>query len=258
MIAYYPMPKFIPVSISPCQLFCKHCMGKYLKGMKKIYEGKELIKLKKLDLNGVLISGGFDRRGRIKNLQKMLPYMKELRKKFCVALHSGFVDRKLAEMARESVDIVFVDLPSSNGIKNVYGLDAKPDDYFQNMEYFIDADIMVSPHITAGLNYGNIEEWELLDELKGYKIVKLVVDVIMPTPETPFENVSIDMDGLRQFFRETRKKLKRVALGCMRPRGRRIDEIAYEEGIKEIALPSLKLLKKIKNFEKKEVCCGCP
>ena len=241
MIAYYPMPKFIPVSISPCQLFCKHCMGKYLKGMKKIYEGKELIKLKKLDLNGVLISGGFDRRGRIKNLQKMLPYMKELKKKFCVALHSGFVD-----------------LPSSNGIKNVYGLDAKTDDYFQNMEYFIDADIMVSPHITAGLNYGNIEEWELLDELKGYKIVKLVVDVIMPTPETPFENVSIDMDGLRQFFRETRKKLKRVALGCMRPRGRRIDEIAYEEGIKEIALPSLKLLKKIKNFEKKEVCCGCP
>ena len=258
MIAYYPMPKFLPVSISPCKLLCKHCMGKYLKGMKKIYDGEELLKLGEKKLNGVLISGGFDKHGKLQNLEKMLPHMKELRKKFCVALHPGFIDEEIASMARESIDIAFVDLPSANGIKNVYGLDATPSDYFHNMEYFIDAGVAISPHITAGLNYGKIEEWELLDMLKKYKIVKLVIDVIIPTKETPFENVSIDIEELREFFREARKKFKRIALGCMRPRRQKIDEIAYEEGIKEIALPSLKLLKRMENFEKRELCCGCP
>ena len=258
MIAYYPMPKFPPISISPCKLMCKHCMGKYLKGMRKIYDANKLLSLKNENLNGVLISGGFNKKGELENLEKMIPAMKILRRKFCVALHPGFLNKKIFEELKESIDISFVDLPSNNGIKNVYGLQATTDDYFQNMENFIDAGIMVSPHITVGLNYGKIEEWEILDRVKEYKVVKVVIDVIIPTKGTPFEKVIINMEELKEFLIESRKKLKRVAIGCMRPRGMGIEEMAYEVGINEMAAPPLKLIKKVDSIKRKEMCCGCP
>jgi len=258
MIAYYPKPKFLPISISPCKLMCKHCMGKYLNGMIKIYDENKLLQLYKKELNGILISGGFDRNGKLINLERMIPAMKKLREKFCVAIHPGFIDAEMVEKLKESVDIAFVDIAANNGIKNVYGLDATTDDYIRNMENFIDARIDVSPHITVGLNYGKIEEWELIELLRNYRIVKLVIDVIMPTKGTPFQNVEIDLNMLEEFFKESRKKFKRIALGCMRPRHLPIDSIAYDAGINEIALPSPRLLKKVRDFEKKEICCGCP
>ena len=258
MIAYYPMPNFIPISISPCKLMCKHCMGKYLEGMKKVYNKNELLEFANKNLNGILISGGFDRKGRLMNLKKMLPAMKILKNNFCIALHPGFIDEKTAYEISKSTDIVFVDLPSNNAIKNVYGLNAKTDDYFKNMEILINAGAKVSPHITVGLNYGKIEEWELLDRVRNYPITKLVIDVIIPTKGTPFENVSINIEELKNFFKEAKKKIKRIALGCMRPRNG-IDKIAYEIGIKEIAVPSIHLLQNLKEeVIKRNVCCGCP
>ncbi len=261
MIAYYPVPKFIPISISPCMLMCKHCMGKYLEGMKKIYEPEKLLQFGIHHAGrggtGMLVSGGYTRDGRLLNLEKMLPAMKKLRKKMCIAVHPGFIDMEEAEKMTEAVDIAFVDIASDGGIKNVYGLNATTMDYIKNMEYLIDAGIKVSPHITLGLNFGKIEEWELLDEIKKHRIVKLVIDVILPTKGTPFENVETNLEEIRDFLMEARKKFDRIAMGCMRPRNG-IDEIAYEIGIDEIAVPSPKLVKKVANVEKRYVCCGCP
>ncbi len=261
MIAYYPMPHFPPIAISNCKLMCKHCMGKYLNSMRKIFDGKKLLEYgNKHELNGMLISGGFDKSGRLINLKKMLPSMKILRKKMCIAIHPGFIDKNLAHEIYESSSIAFIDLPCNNGIKNVFGLNATTDDYFKNMELLLDEGMKVSPHITVGLNYGNIEEWEILDRVKNYKIEKLVIDVIMPTKGTPFENVKVDMEALPKFFDEAKRKIKRLALGCMRPRNG-VDAIAYQHGIKEIAVPSIKLVRHAEGKEKiikKNICCGCP
>jgi len=49
-----------------------------------------------------------------------------------------------------------------------------------------------------------------------------------------------------------------VAIGCMRPRGKGIEEMAYKIGIDALAVPPLSLIRKIKEIEKKEICCGCP
>ncbi len=261
MIAYYPVPKFVPISISPCLLMCKHCMGKYLNGMKKIYDPAKMHEFGLLHAKqggtGMLVSGGYDKEGRLMNLKKMLPVMKLLRERMCIAVHPGFVDEEEAEEISDSADIAFVDIACDNGIKNVYGLNAETEDYIRNMEYLIDAGIDVSPHITLGLNFGKIEEWELLDEIKGHKIIKLVIDVILPTKGTPFENVGVDLNEVEEFLKEAGKKFDRVALGCMRPRNG-IDEIALKNGIDEIAVPSPKLVKKVENVEKRYVCCGCP
>lgn len=259
MIAYFPKPCFIPVAISDCKLNCKHCMGRYLKQMINIKTEKELLKFGiTFRGNGILISGGFDEKGELINLEKMLPIIKKLKKRMYVAIHPGFVNEEVADKIAEACDIAFVDLPAKNAIRRVLRLNATVEDYFENMEKLMEAGIKISPHITAGLNYGKIEEWELLDKLKNYKIEKLVLNFIVPTAKTSFGNVRINEEEAVEFVKEAKNKIKDVVIGCMRPRQLDIDLI--NAGVKEIANPSKIVLEYAKEkgivVEKKPYCCG--
>ena len=259
MIVYTPKPNFMPVAISNCKLNCLHCMGKYLRQMIQIYEGEELREFgEKFNGKGFLISGGFDKNGRLINLEKMLPAIEELSRKFYIAIHPGFLNATLASKVAKACDIAFVDLPSRNAIKNVFRLDATQHKYFHTMEMLIENGLKVSPHITAGLNFGEIEEWEILDELKGYKVEKIVLNFILPTTGTSFENVEIEMEEAIKFAKEARKKFADVAIGCMRPRN--LDIPLIEAGIEEIANPSKEamryMIEKGIKFETRDYCCG--
>ncbi len=259
MIAYFPKPCFIPVAISDCKLNCKHCMGRYLKQMLKLETEKELLKFGlSFKGNGILVSGGFDEKGRLINLEKMLPVIEKLKDRIYIAIHPGFVNEELADEMAKACDIAFVDLPAKNAIKNVLKLNATVEDYFENMEKLMEAGIKISPHITVGLNYGKIEEWELLDKLKNYKIEKLVLNFIVPTAKTSFENVRINEEEAIEFVKEAKNKVKNVVIGCMRPRN--LDINLIEAGIKEIANPSKKALEYAKEkgimVEAKPYCCG--
>ena len=258
MISYFPKPKFMPVAISNCRLGCKHCMGKYLKEMKCIYSPDKLLRFgNEFEGIGLLISGGFDENGKLINIEKMIPVIKKLSKKLYIAIHPGFVDEKIATEMAEVCNIAFIDLPSANAIKNVLGLNAKMEDYFHNMQLLIDAGMKVSPHITLGLNYGRVEEWEILDELVKYNFEKLVLNFIVPTTKTPFEKVKIDKQEAVEFVREAKKKFK-IAIGCMRPRSLDIDLV--KEGVKEMANPSKKAMNYAKEkgmkVEIRQYCCG--
>ena len=252
MIAYFPKPEFIPIAISKCMLNCKHCYGKFLRQMIFIDKPEKLLEFgKKFGGNGILISGGFDKNGKLINLEKMLPSIKKLKEKFYVAVHSGFVDKKMAEEIANACHIAFIDLPSANAIKNVIGLKVRQEDYFINMDKLIEAGIKVSPHITLGLNFGKIEENEILDEIKNYNIEKLILNIAIPAVKTEFENVILDEGEVIKFIKEAKRKVKRLAIGCMRPRS--IDE-KIAKVVREIALPSKKILKFV--IEKKRYCCG--
>jgi len=255
MIAYIPKPFFPPITLSKnCMLNCTHCRGRYLKQMINIERFKN--EMEKEKLNGVLISGGFDKEGRLLNLEKYLPLMKELKKEIYVAVHTGFADEEMAERISHAADIAFVDVPSSNAIKNVLGLNKKTEDYINNMHLLIDAGLKVSPHITAGLNYGKIEEWDILDELKNCKIEKLVLNFIVPTAKTPFENIRIEEEEAVEFFREAKRKIKRVVIGCMRPR--HLDIPLIEAGAEEMANPSREALRNMRDKRIRVLnwCCG--
>lgn len=259
MIFYFPKPDFIPIAISKCKLNCKHCMGKYLKQMKQIRNAKQLMKFsEKYNGIGFLISGGFDREGRLIGLKEILLAIKELKNKFYIAIHPGFVDKKLAEEIAKACHIAFVDLPSNNAIKKVFGLKKSIDDYLKSMENLLDAGIKVSPHITVGLNFGEIEEYELLDRLKQYKIEKLVLNIVIPTTKTPFESVKVNKEEVLNFVKYTKNKIKNIAIGCMRPRDLDIDLI--NAGIKEMAVPSKKAIGYVKEkgieIKRKNYCCG--
>ncbi|MBC7081016.1 MAG: hypothetical protein H5T44_02045 [Thermoplasmatales archaeon] len=253
MIAYFPKPNFIPVAISDCELNCKHCMGKYLNGMIKIGDREGLLKLgEKFKGYGILISGGFNRNGELINLNKMIDAIKKLRERFYIAIHPGFVDKKMADQLVEACDIAFVDLPSDNAIKNVFNLEKKSDDYFANMNRLIEAGNEITPHITIGLNYGKVEEWEVIDKLKNYKIKKIVLNIVMPTPFTPFENLAINKEEVLKFIEYS--KGFNFSIGCMRPR--KFDVELVKLGIKEIAIPSKKAMQEAKKVEIRNFCCG--
>lgn len=252
MIAYFPKPNFMPVAISDCKLNCKHCMGKYLNGMIKIKNKEELLKFcEKFNGYGLLISGGFDREGKLINLDRMLPAIKKIRKKFFIAIHPGFVDKKMACGLADACDVAFVDLPSDEAIKNVFNLNKSSNDYFMNMECLIDSGIEVTPHITIGLNYGKIDEWKIIDELKNYRIKKIVLNIIMPTEGTPFEKLKIERDEILKFLEYS--KGFNFSIGCMRPR--KFDEELIKNGVKEIAVPSKKAIQG-KKIEIRNICCG--
>ncbi|MBC7128879.1 MAG: radical SAM protein [Thermoplasmatales archaeon] len=221
--------------------------------MIKIKNGQELLKFgEKFKGYGMLISGGFDREGGLINLDKMIEVIKKLREKFFIAIHPGFVDEKMANELYEACDIAFVDLPSDNAIKNVLNMEKSSTDYFMNMARLIDAGIEVTPHITIGLNYGKVEEWKIIDDLKNYKIRKVVINIIMPTPKTPFENVKVKKDDVLNFIDYS--KNFNFSIGCMRPRKFDVDLVKH--GVKEIAVPSKKAMETAKKVEIRNFCCG--
>ncbi|RLE50075.1 MAG: hypothetical protein DRJ33_07710 [Candidatus Methanomethylicota archaeon] len=69
--SYTPYPRFASISItgSRCELLCKHCQGHYLSQMIPAETPEKFLavieKLAKKDVKGILVSGGFDRSGKL-------------------------------------------------------------------------------------------------------------------------------------------------------------------------------------------------
>jgi len=263
---YYPKPLFPPISISDgCMLMCKHCMGVYLKGMKQIYEPEHLIsyckKLEKQGGKGILVSGGCDKKGRIINLEEMIGALKKIKEgtNLIVAVHPGYVDIDLANRLANACDIAFVDIIGSQetacdvmGLKEMMGIET-----IKNLN---EAGISVTPHLTIGLHYGKIiGEHDALKILKNFPIKKIVLNVICRTKNTPFEKISVPSFQQIKEIMEKARGLE-VALGCMRPRGLEIEEMAIKMGIRDIALPSKKTIayaiRKGYKIRRIPACCG--
>ena len=267
--AYYPKPLFPPISLSDgCMLMCRHCMGKYLHGMIKITETAQLIDFcrdfEKKGGKGILVSGGSDKEGRIIGLKQSINALKKIRKEtdLVIAVHAGYVDENTANELADACDIAFVDVIGDDGTaRQVIGLESA-DKYIESIKNLISAGIPITPHITIGLYYGKIKgEYAAIDAIKKFNIKKIVLNVILPTPDTDFENIALPPLKEIEFVIKKGMGAGEVALGCMRPRGmREIEKIAIENGIKDIALPSKEGIAYAgkKGYAIKEVpaCCG--
>jgi len=267
--AYYPKPLFPPISLSDgCMLMCRHCMGRYLNGMVKITEGGKLLdfcrKLEKEGGKGILVSGGSDKEGRIIGLERSINALKKIREEtnLIVAAHAGYVDKEMANQLADACDITFVDVVGNNEtVRGVIGLEST-DIYIKSLKNLISAGVLTTPHITIGLHYGKIKgEYAAIDIIKKFSIEKIVLNVILPTPGTDFENAAVPPLKEIEFVIKKSVEVGEVALGCMRPRGmREIEKMAIENGIKDIALPSKEGIDyaEEEGYAIKEVpaCCG--
>ncbi len=266
---YYPSPSFPPVSISgdKCVLKCKHCNGVYLNHMLPAETPGSLIKtcrkLNEKNCVGFLLSGGYDKKGKLLNLERMLSAIKKIKKetKLIINIHPGLLNKKTAEQL--CVDFVSLEIPSNDVIKNVFGLNKKTDDYVETYYNLKSAGIDVAPHVCV---YSG-DEHKLLENIE--KPSSIVVIVFTSTKGTPMQNESTPeakkvgnvIKNIKKMFPETE-----ISLGCMRPRNRvirnRIEIEALKSGVSRMEIPSKKTLNYAEehNYEIKrfDACCALP
>jgi len=266
---YYPSPGFPPISISgdKCTLKCRHCSSVYLKNMIPSETPEKLTKVcRKLDENnavGILLSGGYNKDGKLLNLERMLPAVKKIKKetKLIINIHPGLLSKNTADALL--VDFASAEIPSNWVIKNVFRLNKTTNDYLETYYNLKNAGIDVVPHVCV---YSG-DEYKLLKNIE--KPSAIVVIVFTPTKNTPMQNESAPeakmignvIRNLKKMFPETE-----ISLGCMRPRNRfvraEIEIEALKSGASRMELPSKKTINyaKEKGYEIKRLgaCCALP
>ncbi len=261
MRAYNIWPAFPSVSISgrACALNCRHCNGVYLQFMEGYTEPEKFLRAAMARMEkgakGFLISGGCDRDGKMLNLPKFLPVIKELHDiGAIIKLHTGFVDEKMASRIADSVDIASMEaVGDDETIREIFHLDSGVEEYKRTFRNLKKSGVKyIAPHIAAGLHYGQLRgEFRALESLRDIAPSTISIIVFSPTKGTEMENtpppspetVRAVVEKARELFPDTH-----IILGALRPRGPStgvnheeriaIELAALDGGITGIEMPS--------------------
>ena len=273
--AYYPLPKFPPISLSgaACALHCAHCDATYLGGMLPADTPEALVErchvLRQNGANGALLSGGSDTDGALLNLAAMTDAIRQAKQEtgLLFNLHPGLIDTATAQQLAGAVDFASLDIPSDDVIRRVLGLSAPTADYIAAYRTLRVAGIDVVPHVTVY----NGDEAGLLRPIAAAEDTPhtIVVIVFSPTRGTPMadvpapgpEGVANVVAGVKALFPSAE-----ISLGCMRPRSRALREAielaALRAGVARMELPSQKTLRYAREAGYEvisfDACCALP
>jgi uncharacterized radical SAM superfamily protein len=204
----------------------------------------------------------------------LLPYFDDLRRAhqelgLTIRLHIGLPDEETcAALETVGVDGAMIDIIGHRDtIREVYHLDADPEDYEEALVWLEKYHVPAVPHIVLGLHYG-----KMLGEERALKMVsrharKLLVLVVLEsisnTAMTAVQPPSLSEIGT--FFERARKTLQNTSLmlGCARPTGNlkyAIDRLGIEAGLNGIAFPDRHVVEYARQVglrpEFVDACCG--
>ena len=130
-------------------------------------------------------------------------------------------------------------------IREVYHLDAGPEDYGAMLAELARHGVPAVPHIVLGLHFGRLlGEWRALEIIAAHPLKLLVLVVLMPLSGTPMAAVAPPpLEQVGEFFRLARRRLPAIPimLGCARPMGsykQAVDRLAIDAGFNGIAYPA--------------------
>jgi len=248
---------FINISITggSCLLQCRHCRGELLRGMIHAGDSLRLVSvaeryLAAADLQGILISGGFDREGKLgfSRVLEGIGTIKSRHPHLTVYIHTGFLDEKEAgALGQTGVDGVLVNLVKSRkAIQEVYNLKGRTySDYLDTISYLKKEGIRVSPHIIIGLENGRLShEYSMVEDAIGLEVDSIVFAVLKKASRSiQFPSSSVPGDDIIRLVRHARSLGRGTFLsyGCARPPGRSahmLETGLIKEGIDSIAFPS--------------------
>ena len=247
--------EFVSVSLTgtACALGCEHCKTTILRGLTSLpYFGGSLYdlcaRLAERGARGVLISGGSDARGRVP-LAKHIPDLIRVRRELglVVRVHPGLPDEPTcAGLAEADIDGAMVDIiGDADTIRQVYHLDATPDDYEAALTRLARHGVPTVPHIILGLHFGELRgERRALEMIARHAPKMLALVVLTPLRGTPMAEVRPpDPAEVGHFFKLARATLPNtpIVLGCERPLGdykRAVDRLAIDAGLDGIAYPA--------------------
>lgn len=274
----YPHPNFPAISITgdSCSLNCKHCSHRYLRSMVPCVTPDSLIstcfRLASNGVRGLLLSGGYNSDGYIP-FEPFLDAIEQVKREtgLFISAHTGLVPEWLArELGRAGVDLADFDLIGSDEtIKLVLGVDRTVDDYRSSLRALNRHVPHVVPHICIGLHAGEVKgEREALRMAAEIEPEELVLLVLVPTIGTEFERIiGPSPDVVGEIVAEARLRFPRIALalGCMRPRDSRRNEIelqALRSGVDRMEIPSGDTIKAAHamglNVKELRACCAVP
>jgi len=247
--------EFVSISLTgtSCALSCEHCKVQVLHGMQDLasFSGglyDLCARLAEKGARGVLVSGGSDLKGRV----PILPHIEDLARVrrelgLTIRVHPGLPDDETcAGLATCDIDGAMVDIIGhQDTIRDVYHLDATPDDYEAVLESLERHRVPTVPHIILGLHFGRmLGEQPALDMIARHPPKLLVIVILMPLSGTPMANTTPpSLEEIGGFFATARLALPRtpVQLGCARPLGEMkgpIDQLAIDAGLNGIAYPA--------------------
>jgi hypothetical protein len=174
------------------------------------------------------------------------------------------------ELARAGVDLVDFDLVGDDEtIRFTIGADKKTSDYLRAMKILKRFLPELVPHICIGLHGGELKgEFKALEMAAEINPRMLVILVLNPTRGTRFEKATppSTWEAMRVINR-AREELPRtrLALGCMRPKGWRREELesaAFHAGVSRIVTPSRRTLEVAEKsgfrIRTLDACCAVP
>ena len=242
-----------------CQLQCSHCRGVLLNGMIGAGSSKRLVEitkkyLKSGNLKGMLLSGGFDKSGKLP-FADILDGIKEIKTDhpdLTIYIHTGFLDREEAAALKSSkVDAVLTNLiKSQRAIEEVYNLNNRTyQDYINTIKILKEYGLKVSPHIIIGLEHGRLSnEFAMVEDAIGLDVDSIVFVILKKaSKEISFPSSKVPHKDIVKLVRHARGLSPDTLLsfGCAKPPGkdRHLLEIALiESGIDSIAFPSEKTI----------------
>jgi uncharacterized radical SAM superfamily protein len=247
--------EFVSVSITgtTCALHCEHCGTRVLRGMTDLrrFDGSLYdlcAAFVTQGTRGVLISGGSDKHGRV----PLLPHIADLKRirselKMAIRIHVGLPDEETcAALGTLDLDGAMIDvIGHRDTIREVYHLDADPEDYEDALAWMEKYNVPMVPHIVIGLHYGKIlGEDRALEMIVRHPPKLLALVVLMSMSKTGMAKVvPPSLSEIGAFFQKTRKLLPStpIMLGCARPMGTmkvEIDRLAVDAGLNGVAFPA--------------------
>jgi len=267
--------RFAAISLTggSCSLGCEHCRGQLLKSMYAASTGPALRRLAD-DLvargcQGVLLSGGADRRGRVplRDHLDAIKYLKEMGLK--VIVHTGLADEATArDLKAVGVDQVLVDvIGDEETIRQVYHLDRKPEDYSATLALLKETGLAIAPHVVIGLHFGRIRgelsALEMIARVDPEALVLVVLNPLAGTPMVDSQPPSAEVVGRLAAVARILIPERRISMGCARPPGPgkvAMEHLAISAGINALAYPSASSLAHARSHALgtvwRELCCS--
>lgn len=263
-ILFTPGSSYPAISVTGrwCGLMCSYCRARYLRGMLDV----EVLRRPGMlgEWVGVLVSGGFDRYGRLPVPGWLPGVLRELRRRgLIVSVHclnpEGGCERLILE---DAVDYVDLEVPVSRRHVELMGLgEGLPD----AMEWLERMRVEYAPHLLIGLpGVDESEELAAVDRLTSYVFDVAVFIVFIPTKGTPLWCASAPGPGrvLRVLRYASDRLGAEIALGCMRPYAlkRMLDPFLAAVGglVDRLATPYRGLARVSSAYRVLQACCSIP
>ena len=250
----------ISITGNVCELQCDHCRGALLRDMIPAETPEQLvdkaIRLAEEGNQGILISGGCDKEGRLP-WQRFIPVIKKIKDTtdLFISIHCGLLDEHTARDFKDAgVDQALINVIADNdSYRQICHADSGVRKIAYTMKSLNKAGISIIPHVLCGLRYGVISsELKAIEMISRYNPEQVIIISLLPMSGTPLRGTTMpEAEQVAFLIAEARLLMPqvRIGLGCARRRGdSRLETLAIDAGVNRMALPSEEAIGHAKDY----------